>query len=65
MNLVVDNIDFKKHLLDIRNNFKKLYSVDIIEERLNMQNLQYEKQLNQLILSLSSIESRKLLKELC
>ena len=39
MNLVVDNIDFKKHLLDIRNSFKKLYSVDIIEERLNMQNL--------------------------
>lgn len=65
MNLVVDNIDFKQSLLDIRNSFKKLYSVDIIEERLNMQNLQYEKQLNQLILSLSSIESRKLLKELC
>ena len=65
MNLVVDDIDFKQNLLDIRNNFKKLYSVDIIEERLNMQNLQYEKQLNQLILSLSSIESRKLLKELC
>lgn len=65
MNLVVDDINFKQNLLDIRNNFKKLYSVDIIEERLNMQNLQYEKQLNQLILSLSSIESRKLLKELC